>query len=351
VGCHEQRTRTPENREENALLALRRPPSRIRAFEGYPDVLDYHRDVQPILDRHCVRCHGHERREGGALLTGDLGPVWSHGYFSLLAHNQVADGRNGLGNQPPRTLGSSASPLLSKVKGSHHDVQVRPQEWRTLWLWIESGAPYAGTYAALRNADEQALAGRATAAVARGIGDTLGRRCFSCHAPGSPKAIPFNWERRKQEKPRIGRPTAAHERVIFENDPIARYSYHILINFTHPDCSPLLLAPLAPEAGGYGRCGEVFRDRSDTDYMRILRAIEAGKAVSDSEPRFATPGFKPNRQYVRELKRFGVLPESFDISRDEIDIFEADQRYWQSLWLEAPGETATSTAAGGDVRL
>ena len=70
-----------------------------------------------------------------------------------------------LGNQPPRTIGSSASPLLKMVDGSHYDVKVTPQEWRTLWLWIESGATYVGSYAGLRNTRQQELATAATAAV------------------------------------------------------------------------------------------------------------------------------------------------------------------------------------------
>ena len=55
VGCHEQRTDTPP--AAVALDALARGPSRIEPFEDVPDVLDFPRDVQPILDRHCLGCH------------------------------------------------------------------------------------------------------------------------------------------------------------------------------------------------------------------------------------------------------------------------------------------------------
>jgi hypothetical protein len=33
------------------------------------------------------------------------------------------------------------------------------------------------------------------------------------------------------------------------------------------------------------------------------------------------------------MKRFGVLPANFDLSRDTIDAFQTDQAYWRSLWL------------------
>ena len=65
-------------------------------------------------------------------------------------------------------------------------------------------------------------------------------------------------------------PPAIYERVVLENDPIARFSPNILLNFTPAgQLSPLLLGPLAKEAGGFGSCGEVFKDTSDPDYRRL----------------------------------------------------------------------------------
>jgi hypothetical protein len=342
VGCHEHRSRAPENRSgtrpQGTLEALRRPPSRIEPFRGFPEVLDFHRDVQPILDRHCVGCHRPEKREGFVVLSGDLGPTWSHGYFSLFSSRQVADGRNGLGNQPPRTIGSSASPLLRKLAGSHHDVRVSPEEWRTIWLWIESGAPYAGTYAALRNQASQARAGAAVHGVLAEASEVLGRRCGSCHSRGSGRSIPFH-ENTAERRQQVSRPTGVHERIVLENDPIARFGTEILLNFSRPRLSALLLGPLAGSAGGYGSCGEVFRDESDPDYRQLLAAIERGRAKLDVEPRYSTPEFRPNRQYVRELKRFGVLPAPFDLDRDAIDVFRADEDYWRSLWRTGVART------------
>ncbi|MBI4601785.1 MAG: hypothetical protein HY721_07475 [Planctomycetes bacterium] len=331
-GCHEHRTLAPEARHRGTLQALRRRPSRIEPFEGFPDVLDFHRDVQPILDARCVKCHGFERRDGRVLLEGDLGAEWSLSYYSLFAHRQVADGRNGLGNQPPRTIGSSASPLLKKVDGSHHDVRVSPREWRTLWLWIESGAPYAGTYAALRNEAAQRREHGAAARILGAAGDVLVRRCRGCHAPGSERAIPCSAERRwQQDRSKIGRPTAVHERIVLEDDPLARFGAPILLNLSRPHLSPIVLGPLAREAGGFGSCGEVFRDRNDPDCRRLVAAIQAAKEQVDVEPRYATPGFRPNAQYVRELKRYGALPASFDPAHDPLDVFRTDQDYWRLL--------------------
>jgi hypothetical protein len=348
-GCHEQRSRAPTARPGARLAALGRPPSRIEPFEGLPDVLDFARDVQPILDRHCVPCHGFERREGRLLLTGDLGPAFSFGYFGIMARKQAADGRNGLGNRPPRTIGSSASPLLAKAAGGHHDVRVSPREWRTLWLWIESGAPFAGTYAALRNAAEQARANEATALAYRGAFEVVGRRCAPCHGKGAkaaeapqearpapPLPLHYDLEGRKAKLARQGQATGAYERILEDDDPYARFAPEILLNFSRPALSPLLLGPLSKGAGGWGICGEVIRDREDPDWKKLLAALERARAAADVAPRFTTASFRPNAQYIRELKRAGILPAAFDAAKDPIDPFKADQEYWRSLWYRPP---------------
>ena len=336
VGCHEHRGKTPENKSAPQLAALRRPASKIQSYAGQPDVLDFNRDVQPILDRNCVPCHSPQKREGRVNLAGDLGPHWSISFFSLFANCLVADGRNGLGNQPPRTIGSSASRLLKYAEGTHHGAKATPEEWRTLWLWIESGAPYVGSYAGLRNQVQQEAAYGASARAYQEVMPVLQRRCYSCHKPPSDKQddmeLPFQYEAERKARGKLQRAVGAYERIVFENDPVARLSPNILLNFTRPELSALLLGPLGKPAGGYGSCGEVFKDTKDADFQVMLAAIRRAKSALDREPRFGTPGFKPNRQYVREMKRFGTLPASFDLATDPVDVFATDQAYWRSLW-------------------
>ncbi len=340
VGCHEQRSTGPQPRDLSDVAVFGRAPSKIEPFVGLPDVMDFTRDIQPILDRHCVECHNYEQRDGGVLLTGDLGPQWSHSFFSLFAHGQVADGRNGLGNSAPRTIGSSASPLLDKLDQSHYDVAVSPDEWRTVWLWIESGAPYAGSYAGLRNASDQSIDFTATARVFVNGNEVLKRRCSACHAIGdfkneTGKPLPFvpNMTRNSRG---LNRPTGIHERVVLPDDPLTQFSENILVNLTRPHLSPLLLGPLAEEAGGWGSCGQVFADTDDADYRVLLTLLEKAKSDADARPRYATPDFRPNRQYIREMKKYGILKPDFDAEKDPIDIFQVDQAYWRSFWYEPP---------------
>ncbi len=339
VGCHEQRTQSPPASDPPLAAAFRRRPSQIEPYAGLPDVIDFPRDIQPILDRHCVACHDYQRRDGDVVLSGDLGPQWSHSFFSLFAHRQVADGRNGLGNSAPRTVGSSASPLLDKLQESHYGVKVSDTEWRLVWLWIETGAPYAGSYAGLRNAVEQQVAITSAAGVFVEGFATLRRRCNSCHAVGelqneTGRALPFRPDI-TQGRGVVG-PRGCFERVVLPHDPLAHYSPEILLNLSRPRLSPLLLAPLSSDAGGWGSCGSVFATDDDPDYAQLLSLIERAQAEIDAIPRYARPGFRPNAQYIREMKRYGVLPADFAADSQPLDVFVLDQAYWKLLWLPPP---------------
>ena len=129
--------------------------------------------------------------------------------------------------------------------------------------------------------------------------------------------------------------TGQYERVVLTNDPMVRFSADILLDLTEPADSALLLAPLAKAAGGLQSCGVVFTNTADPDYKTMLAAVRRAKTVADAEPRYSTPKFQPNRQYVREMKKYGVLPATADPAREPVNFFETDQRYWSSFWVKA----------------
>jgi cytochrome c553 len=154
VGCHEPRTTAPANPAQSQLMALRREPSLIEPITDAPQIVDFRRHVQPILDKHCVACHGPEKADADIRLDGYAG-MPSHGrgrvlrsYVALVQRmGEVVDGRNAHGNRPPRGIGSSASKLMTRIDGSHYDVRVTPQERTIVRLWLDSGAVANGTYA------------------------------------------------------------------------------------------------------------------------------------------------------------------------------------------------------------
>ena len=98
-----------------------------------------------------------------------------------------------------------------------------------------------------------------------------------------------------------------------------------------------LMAPLAKEAGGLGLCTNaqgkaVFATREDPGYAKLLAVVEDAKKMLDADPRFDMPNFCPNQEYIREMKRYGILPQDADPARCRIDPYDVDRRYWSLDW-------------------
>jgi hypothetical protein len=46
------------------------------------------------------------------------------------------------------------------------------------------------------------------------------------------------------------------------------------------------------------------------------------------------PKFCPNPEYLREMKRYGILPPDLDPAKQRIDPYATDRRYWSLDWLD-----------------
>jgi len=193
------------------------------------------------------------------------------------------------------------------IDGRHYDVKLSELERKTIRLWIDASATYPGTYAAL---------GAGMVRVRFPI-RMLVERCGGCHVT--------NPRQRSRSKPLL--------------------DFETTCNLSRPARSKLLRAPLAKSAGGLGKCGEdVFADTDDPCYRGILRALEAAGERLKEEKRFDMPGFRPDVAYVREMKRFGILPA--DVKPDDpIDVYQTDRDYWRSFWY-VPEPTETEPATG-----
>jgi hypothetical protein len=338
IGCHENRTESPPI--VFALgEALQHPPQRLRVIPGVPDVFDFPRDIQPILDKHCARCHDYDAtdhggpRAGGVVLTGDRGPWFSHSYATLFMHELISHGDNrSQSNYAPRTLGSSASRLLELTDGGHYGVRLTEQETQLLAVWIDAGANFAGTYAALGTG---MLGFNTNTPVAdKLLRNTYWRRCRECHQ--GPTALPWN------NFHNIGH--AGHGKAtvggfvsrIPTEDPARRLSGHVAFNLSRPAKSTLLLAPLAKEAGGYGICERlsgqsVFQAVTDPDYRKLLSCLRGYRAALEQTTRFDMSSFRPHPTYVSEMHRYGILPNSGGPVEKPIDVYAADRDYWDSF--------------------
>jgi hypothetical protein len=263
--------------------------------------------------------------------------MYSHSYFSLTVTGQFADGRNRPeSNFPPHTLGSGAAPLLRMMEGGHFKVKADERELLTTRLWIETGAPYPGTYAALGSGmiggyenNELVIENDSGWPETQAAAAAIDRRCVSCH--------------QAQNQPL---PRTLCDEIGFSfwmpdlKDKRIRRNRHIVFNLTKPDKSLMVLAPLAKAAGGHGTCrekdrpageGAVFASTGDPDYQAILGMCAAGHRRMNEVKRFDMPGFKPRPEWVGEMKRCGIIAPDIDPARDAIDVYATEQSYWKSL--------------------
>ena len=147
VGCHENRMTAPT---ESPGLALRRPPGRIDPgpLGGRP--FGFAEMVQPVLDRHCVRCHGGEKTEGKIDLSGAAQPPWSRSYLALVNHKPELVPRFRARNQIQVTPvggihGALGSRLMALLREGHEDVRLSADELRRLAAWIDCNAIFFGS--------------------------------------------------------------------------------------------------------------------------------------------------------------------------------------------------------------
>lgn len=161
IGCHEPKAIAPPPATPRALLAS---PSHLEPQPGetVPRRIHYVIDVQPILDRHCTRCHNSERTDGEIDLSGELTTFFNRSYETIMSKNLVAHIQEFKGPQvraqkqnvvplPPYALGSPASRLVTLIRDGHYDCQLTEEEQVRLTTWADANAPYYGTYFGRRN--------------------------------------------------------------------------------------------------------------------------------------------------------------------------------------------------------
>jgi hypothetical protein len=155
VGCHEHgMTAPPASPSNTVALALRRPLSAIAPGPDGSNPFSYPLLVQPVLDRHCTRCHKAGTPKdvnGGVILTGEPESQFSRSYNALVSRTAYRDS-NGPARTRPGQYGSRGSNLAGLLLRGHHQVQLSPQDWERLNTWMDTNAVFYGTF----NREDQA---------------------------------------------------------------------------------------------------------------------------------------------------------------------------------------------------
>ena len=284
VGCHADRNYAAPFMGVTRATASLRPPEELAAPEWGRRKFDYSSIVQPVWDKHCIRCHNARNQPKGIDLTGDKTDFWNvsyeyfarkgtHGEKDPFAHrvrNLAAVGRNpyvkwistinGAGENilmiKPRTWGAYPSKLTDILLTGHPDEKGKKRFtmdeafMRRAFAWMDVNVPY---YRDSRTNHPNMPGSRMMrpANLDKVLEDVRKRRCAECH-----KNVPRKFYTR----------------------------------ITNVEENQFLSAPLAKKAGGSEACGRaVFQARNDPDYQAILKTFEPITQLMKQRPRIDFP--------------------------------------------------------------
>jgi hypothetical protein len=160
AGCHEPPGAVPVPAAKTPTFS--RLPSKIRPGPDGTRPFSFPRLVQPLLDKHCARCHDGDAGPGKSrlALTGEPAGAFSRSYQALKPFVRWYEwgGQSIAGTATrPGQLGADASPLTRILKDDRHKPEFRlaDEEWRKLYIWLDGNAPFYGTYGKEEQAAQQ----------------------------------------------------------------------------------------------------------------------------------------------------------------------------------------------------
>ncbi len=147
LGCHEP-FGAVSARGSN-LQALARPASRIKPGPEGTRPMSYPLLVQPVLDRHCVKCH--DVGKTPPVLTSEPTDTFTKSYEGLRQYVRWyewgGESIQEIGTRPGHS-GADESRLLNVLKDMTHteSINLPPEDYRRLCIWLDANVPFYGTY-------------------------------------------------------------------------------------------------------------------------------------------------------------------------------------------------------------
>ena len=162
VGCHETQNSTPASRR---AMAMNQPPARIKPWRGPVRGFSYAREVQPVIDKHCVSCHNGQPGadgvntcdlRGSVMLTnwssvtpgngGGHAGKFSVGYDALVRYVRRPGIESDYHMLTPMEFHADTTDLVQMLLAGHQGVRLEEEAWDRLITWIDLNCPYHGTW-------------------------------------------------------------------------------------------------------------------------------------------------------------------------------------------------------------
>jgi len=277
IGCHDERRTAPAMAIDLSTQALRREPSLLSGWHGAPRQFSYQAEVQPVFDRHCIRCHDFGREAGKTLnLASDRDLVFNTSYNELWRKDYIrVVGAGRPETQAAYSWGSHASKLVAVLHDNPRcGGELSLEEFDRIATWIDLNAPYYPSYA---SAHPDNLAGRS----------------------------PLDDKQLARLEELTGVPLRGLAGYASNRGP--------QVSFDRPELSPCLVA---------------LPDKNGSKYQEALALIQTGQELLAKRPEADMPGFEPcERDEWREQKylaRQQMERRSRAAIREGIKFYEQD---------------------------
>ncbi len=159
IGCHEDRLSVPTTAGPKPL-ALKKAPAKLNGWMGKaPKKFSFMEEVQPILDKKCVRCHDFDAKNRDKLvLAKDKNTFFNAAYVNMYVKKEVTlVGGGPAAIQEAYSWGTHASKLTKVIDGNHKGVKLSTKEKEILYTWMDLNGVYYPVY---ESAFDSTLAGR-----------------------------------------------------------------------------------------------------------------------------------------------------------------------------------------------
>ncbi|MBM3492880.1 MAG: hypothetical protein FJX72_00950, partial [Armatimonadetes bacterium] len=153
AGCHEPTNSSSANRN---TIANRRPPDPIRPWYGPARGFSFRREVQPVLDAHCVRCHGEggkpdlrdrpDIKPSGTAASYNDGSHFPPSYLALRSYVRGHTIESDMHLLTPGEFHASTTHLVRMLEKGHHGARLDREAWDRINTWIDLNTPAHGTW-------------------------------------------------------------------------------------------------------------------------------------------------------------------------------------------------------------
>lgn len=152
AGCHEPQNSTAP--PQQAPSAFKRPPDAIADWYGPARGFSFQREIQPVLDAHCIRCHDSEKDETIPDFTEK--PVQKYGsafqlhfnpsYMALRSWVHTPTLESDAHMLPSRAFHADTSMLIQILRDGHYGVELDEESMDRFITWIDLNAPFHGSW-------------------------------------------------------------------------------------------------------------------------------------------------------------------------------------------------------------